>query len=150
MTGLTHNQDGFPTNDPARIKEKLDKLKNKIVRFYDEIEDVEADQMDDARICVFSYGTVARAARQAVQMARAKRIKVGAIRPISIWPFPDEKIKALLKGVKHVIVAELNQGQLINEIERIAPKTCDVHGLNRYDGEMMAPQSILAKIQEVK
>ncbi|MCX6826877.1 MAG: 2-oxoacid:acceptor oxidoreductase subunit alpha, partial [candidate division Zixibacteria bacterium] len=150
VTGLTHDQEGFPTSIPAEIKEKLDKLKNKIERFTDEIYKTRTEMMDDARIAVFSYGTVARAAYQAVRMARERRVKVGAIQPLTIWPFPDGKLRDMLANVKKVIVAELNMGQLINEVKRVAPKHTEVFFMGRYDGEVMTPQQILDKIWEVK
>ncbi len=149
-TGLTHDQEGFPTANPLEIKAKLDKLKNKIMRFTDEIIQLETEMMEDANICVFAYGTSARAARQAVHMAREKRIRCGLIRPITIWPFPDDQLREILTHVRRAVVVELNQGQLINELERVAPRTCKVAGLTRYDGEVLNPVEIFKRILEVK
>jgi 2-oxoglutarate ferredoxin oxidoreductase subunit alpha len=149
VTGLTHDQDGFPTAVPKEIKDKLDKLRRKIDRYADEITKIRTEKMDDAHIAVFSYGTVARSALQAIKMARERRIKVGAIQPLTIWPFPDAEIHKLLGGVRKVIVAELNMGQLSLEIQRVAPRHCEVLSLGRYDGEVMTPQQILDKIREV-
>jgi len=150
VSGLTHDQDGFPTANPVEIKAKLDKLRKKIERFYDEIYKMETYMMDDAHVAVFSYGTVARSALQAVKMARDRRIKVGSIRPLTIWPFPDEKLREMLSDVRRVIVAELNMGQLINEVQRVAPRHTRVIPLQRYDGEVMTPQQIYDRIREVK
>ena len=150
VTGLTHDQEGFPTNVASEIREKLDKLRNKIERFTGEIYKLRSEMMDDAKIAVFSYGMVARAAYQAVKMARAKRIRVGAIQPLTIWPFADNQIHDLLSNVKKVIVAELNMGQLVHEIRRVAPRHVEVIFMGRYDGEVMTPQQILDKIKEVK
>ncbi len=152
ITGLTHDQEGFPTANPEEIKRKLDKLKNKIVRFADELVQLETDMMDDAVICVIAYGTAARAARQAVHMAREKRIRAGLIRPITIWPFPEESIVELVSGshVRKVLVVELNMGQLVYEIERIAPRHCKIERLNRYDGEVLNPVEIFKRILEVR
>jgi 2-oxoglutarate ferredoxin oxidoreductase subunit alpha len=149
-TGLIHDQEGFPTARPDEIKQKLDKLKFKILRFVDELAQLEAEMMDDAGIAVFAYGISARAARQAVHMARDKRIRVGLIRPITIWPFPDEQVGELLTHVRRCVVVELNQGQLVHEIERVAPRTCKVVGLTRYDGEIINPVEIYKRILEVK
>ncbi len=150
ISGLTHDEDGFPTAKPAEIKAKLNKLRYKIERFADEIYKIETYKMDDAHIAVFSYGTVGRSAQQAIQIARQSRIKVGAIRPLTIWPFPDEKLREMLTGVRKVIVAELNMGQLIREVQRVAPRHTEVFPLQRYDGEVMTPQQILDRIREVK
>ncbi len=150
VTGLTHDREGFPTAVPSEINEKLNKLRRKIERFTDEIYKVRTEMMDDARIAVISYGTVARAAHQAIKMARERRVHVGAIQPLTIWPFPDPIISDALKNVKKIIVAELNMGQMVNEIKRIAPRNAEVFFLGRYDGEVMTPQQILDKIREVK
>jgi len=150
VSGLTHDQEGFPTAVPSEIKEKLDKLRNKIERFSDEIFKMRTEMMDDARIAVISYGSVARASYQAVKIAREKRIKVGAIQPLTIWPFPDAQLRQMLSGVKKVIVAELNMGQMVHEVRRVAPKGTEVFFMGRYDGEVMTPQQIVSKIGEVK
>jgi len=151
-TGLTHDQEGFPTANPKEIKDKLDKLKYKIVRFADELVQIEKEMMDDATIAVIAYGTTARAARQAVHMAREKRIKAGLIRPITIWPFPDERIREMLAqaSVRRALVVELNMGQLVHEVERLASGHCHVTQLNRYDGEVLNPVEIFKRIVEVK
>ena len=83
-------------------------------------------------------------------MARDKRIRAGLIRPITIWPFPDDQLRELLTHVRRVLVVELNQGQLVHEIERVAPRTCKVIGMNRYDGEIINPVEIYKRILEVK
>jgi 2-oxoglutarate ferredoxin oxidoreductase subunit alpha len=149
ITGLTHDQDGFPTAIPKEIKEKLDKLRKKILRYADEIYKMRLEMMDDAHVAVLSYGSVARTALQAVKIARKRRIKVGAVQLQTIWPFPDQQLRDMLRGIRKVIVAELNMGQLVHEVQRIAPRGTEVVSLGRYDGEVMTPQQILDKIREV-
>ncbi len=148
ISGLTHDEDGFPTAVSEEIRRKMEKLQQKITRYSDEIIKIRTEMMDDAHVAVFSYGTVARSALQAVKMARERRIKVGAIQPLTIWPFPDAQLKEMLKNVRKVIVAELNMGQLVHEIERIAPRGTEVVQLGRYDGEVMTPQQVFDKIRE--
>jgi len=150
ITGLTHDQDGFPTAVPAEIKRKLDKLRRKIERYTDEIHKMKTYMMDDAHVAIFSYGIVSRSARQAVKIARERRIKVGSIQAVTLWPLPEAKLREMLSGIRKVIVAELNMGQLYQEIKRIAPRHTEVYSLTRYDGEIMTPQQILEKIREVK
>ena len=149
VSGLTHDQDGFPTAVASEIKEKLDKLRLKIERYIDEIAEFRVEMMDDAHVAVISYGTVARAAYQAVRMARDRRIKVGAIQPFTIWPLHEVRLREMLANCRKVIVAELNMGQLVHEIRRVAPRNTEVFELNRYDGEVMTPHQILDKIREV-
>jgi 2-oxoglutarate ferredoxin oxidoreductase subunit alpha len=148
LTGLTHDEFGFPTAKPGEIKAKLDKLKLKITRHTEQITEIRADMMEDAHIMVFAYGSTARAARQAIRIARKKRFKVGMVQPYTIWPFPDDKIAALLENVDTVVVPELNQGQLIGEIERLTRKNVKVVPLQRYDGELITPSQIVDVIKE--
>ncbi|MCK4403980.1 MAG: 2-oxoacid:acceptor oxidoreductase subunit alpha [candidate division Zixibacteria bacterium] len=150
ITGLTHNPDGFPTARPVVIREKLDKLKNKITHNINDIVEVREEFMEDAHIAVFAYGIVARAARQAIHMARERRIKAGLIQPLTVWPFPDIYMEHILEQLDLVIVAELNQGQLIREVMRVNRGKTRVRGLNRYDSELITPDQIFRKIREEK
>jgi 2-oxoglutarate ferredoxin oxidoreductase subunit alpha len=148
LTGLTHDESGFPTAKPGEIKAKLDKLKLKIMRHREQITEIRSDLMEDAHIMVFAYGSTARAARQAIRIARKKRFKVGMVQPLTIWPFPDDKIAPFLEQVDTVVVPELNQGQLIGEIERLSRRQVKVVPLQRYDGELITPAQIVDVIKE--
>ncbi|MCJ7577635.1 MAG: 2-oxoacid:acceptor oxidoreductase subunit alpha [candidate division Zixibacteria bacterium] len=150
ITGLTHNPEGFPTDRPEVIREKLDKLKNKICHNVSDIVQVREEFMEDANVAVFAYGIVARAAGQAIRMAREKRMRVGLIQPLTIWPFPDEYIERILEQLDLIIVAELNQGQLIGEVMRVVRGKTRVRGLFRYDSELITPDQIFDKIREEK
>jgi 2-oxoglutarate ferredoxin oxidoreductase subunit alpha len=152
ITGLTHDEEGFPTSKTVEIQAKLSKLKYKIMRYLDDICEIETDGMEDAHVAVFSYGIVARATRQAVQMARARRMKVGQVRPVTIWPSHDKKYREIFSGksLETIIVAELNQGQMVYEVQRLAPKNVEVISLARYDAELITPAQILNKIKEVR
>jgi len=150
ITGLTHNPEGFPTSRPGVIREKLDKLKNKITHNVNDIVEVKEEFMEDANLAVFAYGIVARAAKQAVRMAREKRIKAGLIQPLTIWPFPDVYLEHIMEQLDLVIVAELNQGQLIGEVMRVNRGKTRVRGLQRYDSELITPDQIFQKIREEK
>lgn len=147
-TGLTHDESGFPTAKPNEIKAKLDKLKLKIMRHREQICEIRTDLMEDAHIMVFAYGSTARAARSAIRIARKKRFKVGMVQPLTIWPFPDEQIAEQLEKVDMVVVPELNQGQIIGEIERLARRHIKIVPLQRYDGELITPSQIVDVIKE--
>lgn len=152
ITGLTHDQMGFPTAKPVEIKAKLDALRKKIERNKEDICEIKTAYMEDGpQTVVLSTGIVSRAANQAVKMARQKRMKVGAIQLVTVWPFPDEQILKYMKTCKHLIVAELNQGQIIKEVERyIDRRHTKIDRIQRYDSELITPQDILQKIREVK
>lgn len=148
LTGLTHTEAGLPTSDNQVITAKLDKLKLKIERHRDDIIKVREFKLEDAHIVIFAYGSVAMAAKQAVMTARKKRFKVGLFQPLTLWPFPDEQLRSALHKADLVIVAELNQGQLINEVQRVCRNHTKIVGLNRYDGELITPDQIVKKIKE--
>jgi 2-oxoglutarate ferredoxin oxidoreductase subunit alpha len=148
LTGLTHDESGFPTSKTDEIKSKLEKLKLKIMKHRDKITEIRTDLMEDAHIMVFAYGSTARAARQAIRLGRKKRFKVGMVQALTLWPFPDDKILPLLEKVDMVVVPELNQGQIIGEIERLCRKHIKVVPLHRYDGELITPAQIVDVIRE--
>ena len=148
MTGLTHDESGFPTSKQNEIRDKLSKLKMKIMRHQEQICEIRTDMMEDAHIMVFAYGSTARAARQAIRIARKKRFKVGMVQPLTIWPFPDQQIGELLDKVDMVVVPELNQGQLVGEIERLSRRHVRVVPLQRFDGELLTPAQIADVIKE--
>jgi 2-oxoglutarate ferredoxin oxidoreductase subunit alpha len=149
VTGLTHDPMGFTTNKAVEIAPKLHKLRHKIVNYVDEIVKLRAEMMDDAEIAFISYGTVSRAALQAVQIARKAGVKVGSIQLQTIWPFPDKQIRELCSRCRTVIVAELNMGQMDNEIRRVLPPNVKVDTLQRYDGEILTPMQLVQKLEEV-
>lgn len=148
VTGLTHNDWGFPTNNAAEIEKKMLRLMRKIDRFRDDIVKYDTESVKDADVLVLSYGSVARTALSAVRMARKKGIKVGHFRPVTLWPFPDKELEAIASRVKTVLVPELNCGQMVLEVERVVGKERVVRQ-NLVNGELFKPVEILSKIEEV-
>lgn len=149
VTGLTHDIHGFTTNNPAEIKPKLDKLRNKILNYTDEIEKVRCDMIDNAEVIFISYGTVSRAALQATMLARDAGVKVGTIQLGTIWPFPDKTLVDACSRAKTVVVAELNMGQIVHEVARVLPRDIKIETVQRYDGEILTPMQLLEKLDEV-
>ena len=149
VTGLTHDTMGFTTNKPAEIAPKLDKLKHKIEDYVDEITKLRVEKIDDAEIAFISYGSVSRAAFQAIDIARKAGVKVGGVQLDTIWPFPEKELVDLCSRCKRVIVAELNMGQIVNEVRRVLPPDIVVDSLLRYDGEILTPLQLLEKLEEV-
>jgi len=149
-TGLTHLETGFPTQVPADVNRVTSRLLDKIENHRDAIEQYELTHCDDAEILVVAFGITARASERAVNLARESGIKVGLMRPVTLWPFPEKKLKELAGQVSHVLVPEMNAGQLILEIERLCPDAVTVSGINRFDGEPISPQEVLEKIKEIK
>jgi 2-oxoglutarate ferredoxin oxidoreductase subunit alpha len=149
VTGLCHDETGFPTNNPVEIDRLLRRLERKITQNRDDIIDVKEDFLDDADIGLFAYGSTARSARQAVQMAREQGIKAGLLRPTVLWPFPEEQVRKLGEQVSHILVPEMNLGQMAHEVEWASRFKAEVVKINRIDGEPINPMEILDKIKEV-
>ena len=145
-TGLTHAENGFPSQSPAVVERNQQRLLTKLARNRARIESFETVDCDDAELLVVALGISARAARGAVAQARAQGIRAGLFRPITLWPFPEGALRAAAANAKAVLVPELNAGQLRLEVERLL-KDRRVEGINRYDGEPIAPAQIAARLQ---
>jgi 2-oxoglutarate ferredoxin oxidoreductase subunit alpha len=150
VTGLNHLPDGFPVNASPRIHTDEERLIRKVDGNRADICKNELYKTEDAEIGIFAYGASARAAKNAIDAARAEGIKVGLFRPLTMWPFPEAEVAAFAKQVKTMIVPELSLGQIILEVERVAAGQCPVQGIFRVDGDPITPAQILAKIKEVK
>ena len=147
VTGLHHDETGFPTNSPKEIERLNLRLNGKLVRYRAEIVEVAREQCDDAEIGVLAYGATARAAAHAVREARAKGIKVGLLRPRTLWPLADREIRAFAEQVKTIIVPEMNFGQYAHEVEWAAAGACAVAPLTRVDGQPISPGQLLEAIE---
>jgi len=149
VTGLVHDQTGFPTNNSVQIDRLLRRLNRKIERYRDEIIELIEEKEEGAKIGVVAYGSTSRSARRAIIWAREKGIKIHFIRPKVIWPFPDIEVRAMGKAVDYIIVPELNFGQIAHEVEWAVRCECEVVKINRIDGEPINPQQIFDVIMEL-
>jgi 2-oxoglutarate ferredoxin oxidoreductase subunit alpha len=147
VTGLMHDEYGFPTEDPAAVNAWWEHMSTKIDANLDEILAWDEVQLDDAEIALVAYGGTARAAAHAVALARAEGIRLGMLRPITMWPFPEAAVRQLAGRVKHLIVPELNLGQIRYEVERLSAGRAPVTGVNRVDGQQITPAQILAAVR---
>jgi len=150
ITGLAHDERGYPTNSTETAGALLERLHAKVEDHLDEVVEVERFLLDDADVCVFAYGIVAAAARDAVLEARARGVRAGLLRPITLWPFPEEAVAEVASRVKAIIVPELSLGQIVHEVDRCAKGRCKVEGIFRVDGDPITPAQILEKIKEVR
>lgn len=149
VTGLFHDESGFATEKPEIVDWQLKRLHTKIYRHLDEIITYHSEQTEDADLVVISYGGTARAVTRAVKLARQEGRKVGIFRPQTLWPFPEKAVSELAKAGKKLMVAEMNYGQLLLEVQRVAAGRCEVVGCLQADGELTKPETILNKIREV-
>ena len=149
VTGLIHDETGFPVGSPQITREVTKRLHEKIDIARDEITHVEEYFMDDAEYAVIAFGGTARTAYEAVESARKKGIKIGLVRLVTIWPFADKAIKKVAEKVKGSLVTELNYGQLVGEVERVVAGQCPVQLCAKYDMTIFEPAEIEAGIDEL-
>ena len=145
ITGLFHDERGFPTQRLDEIDAWLERVNHKFDKQLDEIVLVEQDNIPGAKTAIVAYGATARSARHALKIARAKGVKVDMLTLLTIWPFPEAQLEALAERVDRIIVPEMNLGQLALEVERIVGRKRVVR-VNRANGEMVTPQLILDAI----
>jgi len=142
VTGLTHDERGYPKMTVPEHEKMQMRLWNKIVLNSDKIVKYEAKDLDDAEVVVVSYGITSRIAERAIQQARAQGAKVGSFRLITAWPFPEKEILQLSKKVKAFVVPELNLGQMVLEVQRIVEGRCKTIPVPHVGGTVHDPQVI--------
>lgn len=142
-TGLTHSENGFPTQAPATVDRMMRRLLGKLDQHHQAIQSYQALHCDDAEVLVVAYGITARAAQRAVASARQRDVKAGLFRPITLWPFPEAPLREAAAGAKTILVPEMNAGQLVLEVERLCAANSRVVPLNRFDGEPISPGQLL-------
>jgi 2-oxoglutarate ferredoxin oxidoreductase subunit alpha len=145
FTTSTHDERGYLTKDPAKVDCLNRHLIAKVERHADEIEMVRADVEAGAEVLLISYGITARAVGEAVRQARAAGHRVSALTLLSLWPLPEAALRTALHGVRRAVVAELNDGQMRREVERLARDGTEVIGVHRLDGELITPGQILER-----
>lgn len=149
VSGLAHDERGFPTSRPDEIKALMSRLFRKITQGFYEIQITKSYMMDDAEVGVIAFGSVSRSARRAVNEARAHGIKAGLLQLITLFPFPRKTVENVLKKCRAVIVPELNMGQISREVKRVNPGTSKVEKYNRIDGAMITPNEILSRLRKL-
>jgi 2-oxoglutarate ferredoxin oxidoreductase subunit alpha len=151
ITGLIHDDTGFPTNSNAIAAVMSQRIIKKVEDNVDDIVQHEEAGVSGCDILVLSYGGTARTVRAVMKEAAASGLKVGLFRPITIWPFPEKALQACVKdnNIKNVLVAELNYGQISLEAERILKNDAKIWHIGKIDGDILYPGEVLNKIQEV-
>jgi 2-oxoglutarate ferredoxin oxidoreductase subunit alpha len=172
FTTSTHDERGYLTKVPSKVERLNRHLIDKVMRHQDEIDLVRENCQQGASVLLISYGITARAMDEAVREARLRGCRVSALTLLSLWPLPERAISQAIAsltieatdergdtiGGARVVVAELNDGQLRREVERLAcgttvhpsegkapPRAIEVLGAHRLDGELITPQQILER-----
>jgi 2-oxoglutarate ferredoxin oxidoreductase subunit alpha len=148
VTGLTHDDRGYPVINAEQQDVMVRHLMDKINNNRDKIVEVEEIDIEGAEAVIVSYGISSRTCYRALDMAREAGLKVGMYRLITVWPFPEEQIRALAKKVKSLVVVELNFGQVYYEVERCACADAATYLVPHGGGDIHDPADILAALKE--
>jgi 2-oxoglutarate ferredoxin oxidoreductase subunit alpha len=146
VTGLTHDERGYPIINAEAQDKNVRHLVDKIRNHEEEICLFEEEETEDADVIVVSYGISSRVAMKAVLEARAQGIKVGTLRLITVWPFPETRIQELAKKVQAFVVPEINMGQISLEVERCCQGQAETILVPHAGGWVHDPQDILNAI----
>jgi 2-oxoglutarate ferredoxin oxidoreductase subunit alpha len=144
-TGLTHDERGYPDITTTAQRKLMDRLIGKIRDNVDEIAELESRLLTGARLLVVSYGSTSRAAWQAVRSAREEGLPVGWLRLVTAWPFPERQMAALAADLDHILVPEVNYGQMVHPVREAVD--CGVSSLVHAGGDLHTPNEILAGIR---
>jgi 2-oxoglutarate ferredoxin oxidoreductase subunit alpha len=148
VTGMTHDKRGYPLGNAEAQRLLIGRQFEKIRRAEDELTLIDEDHMEDADVAVVSYGITARVAERAIQLARAKGVKVGRMRLQGVWPFPEKRFREVAQRIKAFVVPELNMGQVVLEVERCAGGHCRTISMPHPGGTVHKPLDILAAIEK--
>lgn len=147
VTGLTHDERGYPIMNAECQEFCVRPLMEKIRKNVDEIVEFEEKDTNNAEIVVLSYGITSRVAEKAMDLATKDGIKVGFLRPIVVWPFPEKKVRELSKKIKAFAVPEINYGQIVYEVERCAGGNCNIIFVPSKSGAVHEPEEIVNAIK---
>lgn len=147
ITGLFHDERGFPTQRLDEIDPWLERVHAKLERHRADIVMVETDLQEGAEIALVAYGASARSARHALKQARANGRKVSLITLLTLWPFPEQEVASLGESVRRVIVPEMNLGQMALEVERVVGRK-KTRRVTLANGAMIPPRMILEAMED--
>lgn len=148
VTGLTHDERGYPAMNPEANLWNVSRIMEKITANKKDIIQLEKEKLRGADVVVVSYGISARTSLWPIEQARKEGIKVGYLRLITVWPFPEEFINQLAEKVQAFIVPEINMGQIVREVQRCAAGKTKVIGVHKPGGDILDPQKVLEAIRQ--
>ena len=148
VTGLTHDERGYPAMNAEANEWNVSRLMEKITANRKDIIELETDKLRNAEVVVVSYGISARTSLWPIEQAREEGIKVGYLRLITVWPFPEDTISKLAAKVNAFVVPEINMGQITREVERCAAGKAQVFGVHKPGGDILNPGDVLETIRK--
>lgn len=146
VESLTHDERGYPATTAGPQRQLVGRLVEKIRRNRFDIDDWEERDVEGAEVVVLSYGISARVSAEAVSRARAQGIKVGLLRLRTVWPFPEQRVRALSARIRGFVVPEINLGQMVREVERCAVDRCGVLPVPKAGGDIHDPEEIVEAV----
>ncbi len=149
ITGLVHDEKGFPTSKPKEVRENLSRLFRKIEKGFREICITKYHFMDDADYAIVAYGSVTLSALSAIEILRERGVKVGLLELKTLWPFPRFAIEKVMPGIKAFLVPEMNMGQIYREVVRVSEGKVEVKKYNKIIGELITPEDIVKAMKGV-
>ncbi|GAA0103643.1 2-oxoacid:acceptor oxidoreductase subunit alpha [Paraclostridium sordellii] len=149
VTGLMHDETGFPTNSTKQTQILMDRLMDKINKNLDDILIYDEYKVEDCEELFITFGCMSRCTKDAVDYLREQGIKAGLFTVKTVWPFPEDRVKELSSKAKNIYVPELNYGQMVLEVQRVCDSSCNIIGINKYNGEIITPDDIIEKVMEV-
>ncbi len=151
VTGSCHDERGMRNVvDAEALDHFVRTLANKVKSRRDELVEVEAEDTEDAEVILLGWGIVGRAARAIAREGREQGLRVGSVRPLTVWPFADRELNELCGGVRRVLVMENNLGQLLPYVRSAIGRRTEAEGLlPQVLGTLHRPDAVLARIREV-
>jgi 2-oxoglutarate ferredoxin oxidoreductase subunit alpha len=147
VTGSTHDARGYRrTSERAAQAELVERLAGKIAAHRQEIVRTELSLADEEELDVLliAFGFSARSAYRAAQELRHEGQRAGLLRLCTLWPFAEEAVRAVAPRAQHVLVPEMNRGQVLREVQRLVP---EARGYHRTDGEVITPDEIVSAVK---
>ena len=151
VSGILHDDTGFPTpNSPQKISMAVNHLLDKVKSNQQDMSSYEEYCVEDAEVLILAAGLVSRSAKNAVEKARAAGIKAGLFRPITLWPFPEDRFAQLCSSAKTVMTVEMNDGQLSEVAVKYMDKAQKFIAVTQNDGTMIREETIIRAIEEAR
>jgi len=149
VTGLIHDETGFPTNDPIKSEKFLRELHDKVIHHRDELCLYDMKNEGKGRVCIVAYGSCARSARAALYLAGAQGMPVEVLHLYTLFPMPVELIQEVARRVEFMLIPELNLGQYAREVRKMAENWTTVVSMGKIDGTLITPQEIIDRVAEL-
>ncbi len=149
ITGLVHDETGFPTNSTKEAAKLIDRLMAKINNNLDDILIYEEGFAQEAETLFIAFGGIVRSVKEAVAILREQGHNVGYFAPKTVWPFPEQRLQEISKNKKNIFVAEMNLGQMIEPVMLAVEDKNIVKGINKANGEIISPEEIIESFMEV-